>query len=155
VVKLQDILQKQHVLLDARAGDKAGLTGLLVRFLASSYGIANPDIVLQRILEREAEVSTGIGLGIAIPHCRMDGLERPCVVAARTLEPVEYDAIDDEPVRLVFMMVSPNNTVSEHTELLQRLSRILSAQRTRETLLAAHTAEEVVTALVHAEDLLP
>jgi mannitol/fructose-specific phosphotransferase system IIA component (Ntr-type) len=137
-----------------RADDKPALLGLLVRFLSSAFDIGSPDLVLQRLIERETQVSTGIGLGIAIPHCRIDGLERTCIVAARTAEPMDYDSIDDEPVRLVFVIVSPNNTVSEHAELLGRLSRILSEQRTRESLTNAQTAEEFVTALTHAEDAL-
>jgi mannitol/fructose-specific phosphotransferase system IIA component (Ntr-type) len=154
VVRIQDILQKQQVLLDVRAENKAELLGLLVRFLASSCGLAGADVVLQRMLERETQVSTGIGLGIAIPHCRIDGLERACLVAARTAQPTEYDAIDDEPVRLLFMMVSPSNTVTEHAELLSRLSRVLNETRTRERLLAAHTAEEFLQVVVQAEDVL-
>ncbi len=154
MTRIQDILQKQQVVLDIHAEDKTSLLGLVSRFLASSCGIATPDMVLQRMLEREAQVSTGIGLGIAIPHCRIDALERACMVAARTAEPVEYDAIDGQPVRLVFMMVSPNNTVAEHAEILSRLSKILSEERTRGSLLDAHTAGEFVTTLVQAEDAL-
>jgi mannitol/fructose-specific phosphotransferase system IIA component (Ntr-type) len=153
-VKIQELLLRSNVLLDVKAGDKEHLIELLARLLASAYGLASPDTVAQRVLERESQVSTGIGLGVAIPHCRIEGLERSCMVAARTAEPVEFDAIDEQPVRLVFLMVSPANTVAEHADVLSRLSHVLAEEKTRAKLLTVVSAEEFVAAVAEAEDTL-
>lgn len=153
-MKVQDILQRPQVLLDVKTRGKEELITLLARFLASSNSLTNTDTIVQRMLEREAQVSTGIGLGIAVPHCRLDGAERLYMVAARTAEGVEYDAIDEQPVRLVFMLVSPTNTVAQHGEILSRLSRVMADSRTREKLLAAQSVEEFVGAITGAEDAL-
>jgi fructose PTS system EIIBC or EIIC component len=153
-VKVQEILQRPQILLDVKPQDKDQLITLLARFLASAYGLPNADTIVSRMLEREATVSTGIGLGIAIPHCRMDGIDKPCMVAARTETGMDYDAIDELPVRLVFMMVSPTNTVSQHGEVLSRLSRIMADEKSRNNLLAAQSPEEFLAAVAAAEDQL-
>ena len=148
------MLPRPNVLLDVEAGDKEHLIELLARLLASAHGLTSADTIAQRVLERESQVSTGIGLGVAIPHCRLEDLERSCMVAARTAGPVEFDAIDEQPVRLVFLMVSPANTVAEHADVLSRLSHVLAQEKTRAKLLEARSAEEFIAAVAEAEDAL-
>lgn len=153
-MRVQDLLPPAHILLDVAAGDKPQLIATLGRFLSTSCTVVNPEVVIQRITEREAQVSTGIGYGIAIPHCRIDGIERSCMVAARTATPIPFDALDDKPIRLVFMMVSPSNTSAEHGAILKKLSTITADTATRERLLSADTAGEFLEVITAAEDSL-
>jgi mannitol/fructose-specific phosphotransferase system IIA component (Ntr-type) len=153
-VKVQELLQRPRILLDVQAKNKEALITTLGRLLASNCGFRQPDLAIQRILERESEVSTGIGFGIAIPHCRIEGLSHPCMVAARAAEGIEYDALDGQPVRLVFMMVSPTNTSVEHGEILKSLSQIVAVESTREKLLSADTPEEFARIVTDAENAL-
>jgi mannitol/fructose-specific phosphotransferase system IIA component (Ntr-type) len=151
-VKVQDILSKSNVLIDLKAADKLDLLTQMARFLASAFGLGNADQIVQRILKRESELSTGIGYGIAIPHSRMDTTDRTCLVAARCADPIDYDAIDEKPVRLVFMMVSPTNTATEHSQILSSISKIMSSEKTRQALLHAKDTEEFLATLVDGEN---
>lgn len=153
-MKIQDLLQKKHLLIDLPTGEKAPLLEQMARFLVSCHGLSNADLVVRKILEREADMSTGVGYGIAIPHTRIEGFEHAHMVAARTLHPVEYDAIDDQPVRLVFMMASPVNTATLHAQILSRLSAIMSRSETREGLLRAPDAEAFLQVISDCENTL-
>jgi fructose PTS system EIIBC or EIIC component len=153
-VKVQELLQRPRILLDVQVKSKEAMITTVGRFLSSSCGFPQPDLAIQRMLERESEVSTGIGYGIAIPHCRIESLSHPCMVAARTAEGVEYDALDGEPVRLIFMMVSPTNTSMEHGEILKSLSHIVAVESTRTALLECETAEDFARIVASAEDAL-
>lgn len=153
-MKIQDLLLKTRILLDLPARNRKELVGAMATFLASSHHLPKADFIVQRLLEREEIVSTGIGYGIAVPHCRVDNLDRTCMVAARTQDPVDYAAIDDRPVRLVFMIVSPSNTAAEHAQLLSALSRIVSSEAVRKQLLECETQAQFLETLVAAENTL-
>jgi mannitol/fructose-specific phosphotransferase system IIA component (Ntr-type) len=151
-MKVQDLLARANVLLDVQVATKQELILTLGGFLASACGLPAADTVVQRMMERESQVSTGIGHGIAIPHCRIEGLERSCMVAARIAEAVDFDSLDDNPVSLVFMMISPTNTSAEHGSILKRLSQVVAEESVRRRLLAADTAGEFVECIAEAED---
>jgi nitrogen PTS system EIIA component len=150
-MKIRNLLQRVHVLLDLPVRDKAELLATLGKFMASVWNLDNPHLIIQKVQERESTVSTGIGFGIAFPHCRLDTVAHTCIVAARTASPVDYGAIDDRPVRLAFMFASPTNAATEHTETLKALSAILSAENVREELIAAPDAQAFVDAIARAE----
>lgn len=78
--------------------------------------------IFNNLVSRERLGSTGIGEGIAIPHCRLDGLDRVIGVLMTLAEPVDFDAIDNQPVDLVFALVVPKEATSEHLELLSQLA---------------------------------
>lgn len=78
--------------------------------------------IFNNLVSRERLGSTGIGEGIAIPHCRLDGLDRVIGVLMTLTEPVDFDAIDNQPVDLVFALVVPKEATSEHLELLSQLA---------------------------------
>ena len=150
-MKISSLLQRQHVLLDVAAADKPALMSTFARFLASCWSLPDPDLVLRKVLEREEEYPTGIGYAIAFPHCRLDGIDRVCMAAGRTATPVEYGAIDDKPVRLVFMFASPLGAASVHVETLKALSTILSSEPVRAALLAASDASVFADVIAAAE----
>jgi fructose-specific phosphotransferase system IIA component len=151
-VKLQDILQKSAVLLDIKAADKKELLTQMAAYLASLYTLKDPAMISQQILNRETEMSTGIGFGIAIPHARVDGVERVYLIVGRSVQGIEFDAIDENPVQLIFMMVSPKNTSEEHTKVLSAISKIMSVREVREKLVAATSVDDFLAALIEGEN---
>src|SRR5690554_2048648 len=110
--------------------------------MASLYGLDNGEQISRLILERESDTSTGIGYGIAIPHARITGIDRLYMVAARSVNGIEFGAIDDQPVHVIFMLVSPANTSTEHTQILSSLSSIMAYEDVREKLFSAETVEQ-------------
>lgn len=115
---------KKQVLQDI-AGRAAKLTGVPVKR------------IFDTLMEREKLGSTGMGQGIAIPHGRMAGIERMTGLFARLDAPVEYEAMDDQPVDLVFLLLAPEGAGAEHLKALARVSRLLRNQTVCEKLRAA------------------
>jgi fructose-specific phosphotransferase system IIA component len=151
-LKLQNILAKNNILIDIKAADKNDLLSQMGRYLGSVYDLKDTETIVSKILDRESEMSTGIGFGIAIPHARIDSIDRVYLVAARTAADIEFNAIDEQPVRLVFLMISPSNTATEHTKILSTLSRIMAYEDIRKNLLETPDAETFLKILVAGED---
>ncbi|MGH7443635.1 MAG: PTS sugar transporter subunit IIA, partial [Longimicrobiales bacterium] len=107
--------------------------------------------VLRAVREREAVLSTGIGHGVAIPHGKSAAVSELRMAAGRVSDPVEFDALDGQPVSLVFLLVGPESAAGPHIKALSRISRIVRRDDVRERLIAAQSAEEFLRALEDAE----
>jgi len=151
-VKIRDLLFKNSILLDLQGTDRNEVLTQMAHYMCSIYNLPDKDQIARKILDREAEVSTGIGFGIAIPHGRVDKVDRVYMVAAQSLAGIDFNAIDEQPVHLIFMIISPSNNSSEHTLVLSSLSRIMSYEGIRKKLLAAAKPEEFLDLLIKGED---
>jgi mannitol/fructose-specific phosphotransferase system IIA component (Ntr-type) len=151
-VRIQDILQKNAIILNLEAADKTNLLIQMAQYLASLYDLKDKDMVVQKILDREAEMSTGIGFGIAIPHARIEGIETVLMVAARHVKGIEFNAIDEQPVHLIFMMLSPPSTTSPYTQILSSLSRIMSYEEIRKSLIETDSPDSFLSVISRGED---
>ena len=103
---------------------------------------------LNALMAREALGSTGVGRGVAIPHARLAGLKSVHAVVARLEKPIEFDALDGEPVDLLVALFAPPDAGSEHLRALARVSRLLREAELREQLRQAHTADAILALLV-------
>ena len=103
--------------------------------------------ILETLIERERLGTTGVGQGIAIPHGRMTEVPRITGVFARLEGGIDYEAVDSQPVDLVFMLLAPENAGADHLKALARVSRLLRNQQTCEKLRAATTAEAIYAIL--------
>lgn len=124
----------------------------MARYLATLHDLPNGDQIGLKILERESDMSTGIGYGIAIPHGRINGIDRLYMVAGRSVQGIEFNSIDEQPVHLIFMMISPTNTSNDHTTILSSLSRIMSYEDVRTKLLTAENAETFLDVIIKSEN---
>lgn len=121
---LQDFLRPGAVVAALVAPTKKSLFAQLAAIAEQAYGI-EPTLVIERLTERERLGSTGFGGGIAIPHGKIEGLPTVVGVFARLAHPVDFSAIDDEPVDLIFMLLSPTDAGADHLKALAQVSRIL------------------------------
>lgn len=151
-MKIQDLLQKNAILPDINKREKSEVLHLMATFMATLYGLPEGEDIARKIIDRETDMSTGIGYGIAIPHARIPGIDCLYLAVGRSLEGIEFKAIDELPVHLLFMMLSPKNTSSEHTQILSKLSRIMSYEEVRSKLLEVKTAEEMREIIVNSEN---
>ena len=103
--------------------------------------------IFETLVERERLGTTGVGQGIAIPHGRMPEATTITGIFARLENPIDYDAVDSQPVDLVFMLLAPENAGADHLKALARVSRLLRNQATCEKLRAANTAEALYAIL--------
>lgn len=108
--------------------------------------------VLQALLEREKLGSTGVGLGVAVPHAALKGLDRMYGVFVRLETPVDYEAIDDMPVDLVFALLAPEDAGTEHLRALAKVSRLLRQKDLREQLRAIDNPDAIYALLTGMAD---
>lgn len=128
-MEIEDLLAAENVLADFRASSKKQTIQALSRKLADSLGL-DSRTVFEKLLERERLGSTGVGKGVAIPHARIDGLDRIVGLFARLASPVEFDSVDDQPVDIVFMLLAPTDAGADHLKALARISRLLRDEKT-------------------------
>src|SRR5262249_32868062 len=104
--------------------------------------------LFDRLLERERLGSTGIGGGIAIPHARLGGLEKPRGLFARLIPPVDFDSVDERPGDIVFPLVAPEGAGADHLKALARVSRLLRDRSLVDKLRATESADALYALLV-------
>ena len=147
---LTEYLTPDRVLVPVSARDKSGVIAELTRHLIDRSGGSFPE-VLGAVEEREAVLSTGIGFGVAIPHARSSAVDQLALVCGVSPEPVPYDSIDGEPVRLFFLIVGPEASAGQHVKILSRIARLVRKEDLRDRLCDAKTPDEFYNALLDAE----
>jgi mannitol/fructose-specific phosphotransferase system IIA component (Ntr-type) len=130
VTALEKLLAPERI-LDLAGKDKDAILRELVEAVARAPGMPGKDVLLQAILEREALMPTGIGSGVAIPHCKDARIKNFVVALGRTAGPVEYGSTDKLPVRLVAMIAAPDSRQDEYLRLLSRVTKFLKTERQR------------------------
>jgi nitrogen PTS system EIIA component len=121
-----DYLSPEDVFVDLVAPDKQRLLQVLAYRAANRLGL-DENLIAADVLAREALGSTGVGKGVAIPHARLQGLQRPFAMAARLKRPIEFDAIDGEPVDVVFLLLMPHDQTSGQMNIMAAVARKLRA----------------------------
>jgi PTS system nitrogen regulatory IIA component len=132
-MELGDLIAPEAVFPALKAKNKKQVLQELAEKAAGVTGIDARDI-FETMLQRERLGSTGVGRGIAIPHGRMAGLKNILCVFARLEQPVEFEALDEEPVDLVFLLLAPEQAGADHLKALARISRLLREPQTLERL---------------------
>jgi PTS system nitrogen regulatory IIA component len=135
------------VLACVKASGKKALLAELAAKAATLYQLDERRL-FDRLLERERLGSTGIGGGIAIPHGRMAGIDKPVGLFARLGHPVDFDSIDERPVDTVFLLLAPEGAGADHLKALARVSRLLRDRGLVEKLRATENADALYALLV-------
>ncbi|MFL9840212.1 PTS sugar transporter subunit IIA [Sphingomonas sp. ST-64] len=146
---LSDLVSPDAVVAGVSAGSKKKLFALLADLAHAAYGV-DPETVAASIAARERLGSTGFGGGIAIPHCKIDGLEAVRCVVCRLDRQMDYGAVDDSPVDLVFMLLSPRSAGAAHLKALARVSRCLRDRSFTAKLRGAGSADAIYALLTEA-----
>jgi PTS system nitrogen regulatory IIA component len=145
-MEISDILAIDAVVPDLRATSKKQVLQELAA--RSAQLIGEPERrIFEILLERERLGTTGVGAGVAIPHGRLPGLKRLYGLFARLGEPVAFDAIDDEPVDLVFLLLAPEAAGADHLKALARVSRLLRDRGLCEKLRASESRDALYAIL--------
>jgi PTS system fructose-specific IIC component len=143
-MKITDLLIPEVMILDLQATEKEAALKEMIDSLYEHDRITDKQQFLDGILAREAQTTTGLGGGIAMPHSKNAAVKVPTIVFARSNKGVDYAAMDDEPVDLLFMIAVPDSANNTHLEALASLSRFLLQDGFTDKLKAAKTPEEVV-----------
>jgi PTS system nitrogen regulatory IIA component len=150
-MQLADFLDCDAIKTALPGGSKRALMQQLANLAAQRLGIDAP-VVLAGLNEREQLGSTGFGQGVAIPHAKIEGLERVYGLFARLAEAVDYKAIDGRPVDLVFLLLSPPDAGAEHLKALASISRVTRDAGTLERLRGARSRDALAAVLMGADE---
>ena len=145
-MKISDLLSPEDVMIDVRASNKRLLLQELAAKAATSLGL-RVDQVAPDLLKREELGSTGVGGGVAIPHARLPDLQRPFGLLARLKQPIEFDAIDGQPVDIVFVLLLPANVEEGQLGALALVARTLRSSETLGRLRRARDASELYSTI--------
>ena len=142
-LKITDLLKKEFMIMDMEAQVKPLAIEEMVTKLEKSHVVNDGEVFKEAILNREAQTSTGLGDGIAMPHAKTDAVTEPAVLFAKSNQGVEYEALDGQPVYLFFMIAVPDGTNDTHLQTLAALSKLLIDEHFVEQLKQVTTPEEV------------
>lgn len=153
-MKLSEFVTPALVKVPLAATDKVGAITELVDLLASSGLTRARDRLLAAVLERESQRTTGIGRGFAIPHAKCDAVDRLAMAFGRLSTPIDFAAIDRQPVSLMVLLASPTNAMGAHIQALARLSRMVTNEATLDALLSAQDSRAFYEALIRGDGAL-
>ncbi|MBE0693321.1 MAG: PTS IIA-like nitrogen regulatory protein PtsN [Aquamicrobium sp.] len=146
---LSDLIEVSAVMPALKANSKKQLLQLLAEKAAAVTGLPERE-VFDTILQRERLGSTGVGNGIAIPHGKLAGISRITGIFARLETPVDFEALDDQPVDLVFLLLAPEGAGADHLKALSRIARVLRDPDTVAKIRATREADAIHTFLAQA-----
>ena len=143
---LADILSVEQIVPEMRATERWPAIVELIDLLVSQSKIkpADRDSILASLKQREETMSTGIGFGIAIPHCSSDRLEEVVAAFGRSSSGIEFDALDNAPVKFVVLFIVPKNQFQTHLRTLASIAKFLNDRSVRESLASAKSAGEIL-----------
>ncbi|WP_201716980.1 PTS fructose transporter subunit IIABC [Rossellomorea arthrocnemi] len=143
-MKITELLTKDTIQLNLSSQSKNGVIDELVSVLDKSGKLHDPEEFKKAILNREAQSTTGIGEGIAIPHAKTSAVQEPAIAFGKSAEGVDYDSLDGDPAHLFFMIAATEGANQTHLEALSRLSSMLMDMDVRKSLLNAASKEEIL-----------
>jgi PTS system nitrogen regulatory IIA component len=146
-MEITDLITPRSVVAQLRVTNKKQALQELAKRAAALTGIQERAIY-DVLIERERLGSTGIGMGVGIPHGRLPGLDTLCGVFARLDRPVPFDAIDDQPVDLIFLLLAPDGAGADHLKALARVSRLLRNRSVCEKLRGTDNADALYALLI-------
>ncbi len=142
-MKLLDILSPDCIKAPLAALDKQGVIHELVDLLGAAGKVKETKALKDAVWTRECTRTTGIGHGLAIPHGKCPGMTGLAMAIGKPANPMDFEAIDGQPVRLVVLLASPPDKTSDHIQALAQVSRLMIMESFRERIYSATSAAEI------------
>lgn len=143
-MKISEILTEDLISVGMEPKDKDDSIRMMIDIAARSGKILNKEKVSESVFEREKLVSTGVGKGFAIPHGKTDEISDVTAAFGITKTPIDFDSIDSEPVKFIFLLIGKDSLLNTHIKLLSRISRIMNNDKFRDKLEGAKDSREVL-----------
>lgn len=151
-MRITDLLDKKSIYLGAKVNSKEETLDRAVALMAESGKIADVDTYRKGVYAREQEGTTGIGEGIAIPHCKSAAVKQAGLAAMVIPDGVDFDSLDGEPVHLLFLIAAPDTADNVHLDVLSKLSVLLMDEDFTNALKSAKTVDEFLSIIDKAEN---
>ena len=142
-MEIVEMLNEKLMKLDLQANDKKSVIEEMVDMLVDEGYVLSKETLLKAVMDREATASTGVGMGIAIPHGKSKAVTKPGIVFGKSKSGIDFESLDEQPSYIFFLIAVPEDSANEHLKTLSQLSRKLMNQDIREKLLKAESTEDV------------
>ena len=146
-MNLAKLLTVERMAVPLAATEKTGVITELIDLLAASDALVDRDAALDAVLKREAERTTGIGYGLALPHGKSTGCRSLVMAAGKPAVPVDFQSLDGRPVTFVVLLVSPPDQTGPHIQALAKISRLMNIEEFRSAVAQADSAEALYQAI--------
>jgi fructose-specific phosphotransferase system IIA component len=143
-MKVSELLKPEFIIPDLKGETKEEVINELIDLFKSDPRIEDIEKVRSAVIEREKIMSTGVGKGFAIPHGKTNAVKEIIGAFGRIKDGVDYEALDGNPVTLVFLLVGKDNLISTHIKLLSRISRLMNKDDFRHRLIWAENSDEIL-----------
>ncbi len=150
-MKLRDILTVERVKIPLDHTEKSKIIEEMIGLIDESAPLKNKTQILKAVFDREAVMSTGVGDEVAIPHGKSEGVESIVAALGITREPVNFDSLDDKPVRLIWLLVGPQDQTGPHLKALSRISRLMHQKELRERLIGIRAPGDIMD-IINSEE---
>ncbi|MDP4174756.1 MAG: PTS sugar transporter subunit IIA [Bacteroidota bacterium] len=151
-MKICDIIKSDQIIAELSGTSKEDVINELINLFKNDERVINLEKVRTAVLEREKIMSTGVGKGFAIPHGKTDAVKEIIAAFGKTKNPIDFAALDEQPVHLVFLLVGKDSLVGPHIKLLSRISRMMNKDEFRESLINAKSSEEIYSIFQEEEN---
>ncbi|NOX18312.1 MAG: PTS sugar transporter subunit IIA [Chlorobi bacterium] len=142
-MNISDILTVERIIPELKGRTKEEAINEIIDLLNDDESIRDLETVRKAVIEREKIMSTGVGSGFAIPHGKTDGVRGIVAAFGKTSNPIDFEAIDNKPVNLIFLLVGEESMVAPHIKMLSKISRLMNKAEIRDRLSQSKTAEEI------------
>ncbi len=142
-MRICDLLSKEKIIPSMQGKNKIDVINEMIDLFKYDDKVINVEILREAVHDREKIMSTGVGKGFAIPHAKTNTVNEIIAAFGKLDVPIDFQALDGQPVNLVFLLVGKENLVGPHIKLLSRISRMMNKEEFRESLLNAKTSEEI------------
>ncbi len=153
-MKVNEILRLENIIPQMKAFNKEDAINELINLFENDERVFDLEDIRNSIHSREKIMTTGVGKGFAIPHGKTNAATEILGAFGIARTPIDFQALDGEPVQLIFLLVGKDNMVSMHIKLLSRISRLMNEDSFREKLLKTSTTEEILNVFKEEEEKL-
>ena len=144
-MRIRDLLSVQSIELGGKPENKTEVLNHMVDLMAKGGNIADVETYRKGVFAREEEGTTGIGMGIAIPHCKSDAVKAPGLAAMTIKEGTDFESLDGTPAKIIFLIAAPNTSDNVHLQVLSKLSVMLMDESFTNSLVNASSVEEFLS----------
>jgi fructose-specific phosphotransferase system IIA component len=151
-MRLTDYITREHVKLGLEGENKEEVIEELVSLLADTSDVREVDTVLEAVMKREREGSTGLEKGVAIPHAKSDAVKGLSIVVGVSRDGIDFESQDGKPAHLMFLMVAPTSESGPHVQAIAKIVKMVKLDKFRKKLIDAKKPEDVVEAISRVEN---
>ncbi|MEJ2634173.1 MAG: PTS sugar transporter subunit IIA [Calditrichia bacterium] len=151
-MKLIDVIKPEYIKIPLRGKTREEVVKELIEILSDKDIFDDPEAVFSAVMDREKIMTTGVGRGVAIPHCKKEECAKFAIALGIHPDGADFHSIDNSPARIIFLLVGPETNPGMHIRLLSRISRIISKDTLRDSLLSSVQPEEAYNLLKAEEE---